>query len=98
MPLIIILRKLPIFGLGGVFQVLIAAGSTAGFGSNYNTRCILPLPIIPPSFSSLCSLEAEKRLPEVKGGFVYLGHETRSGCLRGLGSKLKLPLTRPTTY
>ena len=39
----------------------------------------------PPSFSSLQSLEAEKRLPELSGGFVYLGHKTGSGGLRGLG-------------
>ena len=32
-------------------------------------------------FSSL-SLKAEKRLPEVRGGFVYLGKKTGSG---GLG-------------
>ena len=65
--------------------MLIASGPTAGLGSNYNTRCILPLPIIPPSFSSLQSLEAEKLLPEVRGEFVYLGHKTESGGLRGLG-------------
>ena len=68
--------------LGVFFQVLTASGTTAGFGSNYNTRCILPLPIIPPSFSSL---QAEKRLPEVGGGFVYLGHKNGNGGLRGLG-------------
>ena len=62
--------------------MLIASDPTAGFGSNYNARCILPLPIIPPSFSSLHSLEAEKRLREVRGGFVYFGHKTGS---RGLG-------------
>ena len=65
--------------------MLIASGPTAGFGSNYNTRCILPLPIIFPSFSSLQSLDADKRFPEVRGGFVYLGHKTGSGGLRNLG-------------
>ena len=67
------------------FQVLIASGPTAGFGSNYNTKCILSLLIIPPSFTSLRSLEAEKLLPEVTGGFVYFRHKTGSGGLRGLG-------------
>ena len=65
--------------------MLITSGSTAGFGSNYNTRRILPLPKVSQSFSFLRSLEAEKRLPEVGGGFVYLGHKTGSGGLRGLG-------------
>ena len=65
--------------------MLIASDQTAGFGSNYNTRCILPLPIIPPSFSSMRSFEAEKRLPEVRGPFVYLGHKTVSGGPRVLG-------------
>ena len=77
--------------------MLIAFDPIARFGSNYNTRCILPLPIIPPSFSSLRSSVAEKRLPEVRGGFVFLGHKTGSGGLRGLGSKFKLPSTRPIT-
>ena len=76
----IISRKLPIFGLGDVFQVL-----TAGFGSNYNTRCVFPLPIIPPSFSSLHSLEAEKRPTEFRDGFVYLGRKTVSRGPRSLG-------------
>ena len=65
--------------------MLIASGPTAGFDSNYNTRCILPLSINPPSFSSLRPLDAKKRLPEVRGGFIYLGHKTGSGGLRGLG-------------
>ena len=65
--------------------MLITSDSTAGFGSNYNTRCILPLPMLSQSFSFLRSLEAEKRLPEVRGGFVYLGHKTGSGVLRDLG-------------
>ena len=51
-----------------------ASDPPIGKGSNYNTRCILPLPIIPSNFSSLRSLEAEKRFPEIIGGFVYLGH------------------------
>ena len=87
MPWIIILRKLPTSGLrGSVFPTLIASGPTAGFGLNYNTRCILPVcPGHPPSFSSLRSSMAEKRLPEVTGGFVYSGHKTGSGGLRGLG-------------
>ena len=55
------------------FQVLIASNPTVGSGLNYKTRFILPLPIIPLSFSSLRSLEAEKRLLEIEGGFVYLG-------------------------
>ena len=38
---------------GVFFQVLIASDPTAGFSSNHNTRCILPLPSIPLSFSSL---------------------------------------------
>ena len=67
------------------FSVLIASNSTARFGSIYNTRCILPLPIITPSFSSLHSLEAEKRLPEIRAGFVCLGHKTGSGVPRSLG-------------
>ena len=85
MPSLNILRKLIISGLRGVFPRLIASGPTARLGSNYNTRCILPLLIIPPSFSSLQSLEGEKPLPEIKGGFVYLRHKTGSGGLRGLG-------------
>ena len=86
MPSLNILRLLPISGLRGcIFQVLVASSPTAGFDSNYNTRCILPLPIIPLSFSSLRSSMAEKRLPEVTGGFVYFGHKTGSGRLRGLG-------------
>ena len=68
--------------------MLIASGLTAGFGSNNNTRCILPLPIILPSFSSLRSSVAENRLPEVRGGFVYLGHKTGIGGLRGLGFQI----------
>ena len=66
---------------GVFFQVLIASGSTSRFGSDYKTRCILPLAIIHPSayWSSVCSLEAEKRLPEVRCGFVYFGHKTESG-------------------
>ena len=78
-------RKLPISALWGVFPNANNAGPAAGISSNYNTRFILPLPIIPPSFSSLRSLEAEKRLPEVRGGFAYFGHKTGSGGLRGLG-------------
>ena len=35
------------------FQVLITSVPTAGLSSNCNTRCILPLPIIPPNFSFL---------------------------------------------
>ena len=49
-------------------QVLIVSDPTAGFGSNCNKRCILPLPSISLSYSSLWSLEAEKRLPDVRGG------------------------------
>ena len=64
--------------------MVIASGTTTGFGSNYNTRYTLPIPISPPSFSSLQSLVPEKRLPEVMGVFVYLGHKTGSGGLRGL--------------
>ena len=63
--------------------MLIVSGPTAGLGVNYNTRCILPLPIMPPSFSSLLK-GAEKRLSEVRSGFVYLGQKTGSGGLRGL--------------
>ena len=78
MPPFINSRKLPISGLGGYFiQVLIASDPTAGFGSNYKSRWILPR-IIPLSFSSLHSLEAEKRFPEVRSGFVHLGHKTGS--------------------
>ena len=73
---------------GVFFQVVIAFDPTAGFGSNYNTKCIVQLPIIPPNFSSLRLLEAEKQLPKIRDGFVYLG----DWC-----SKLKLPSTRPTT-
>ena len=74
------------------FQVLIASGPTAGFSSNYDTRFILPLPISTLSLSSLRSLEAEKRLPEFRGGFVYLGHKTGIGGLGVWGSKTELPL------
>ena len=50
MPPFSILMYIAYFRSKGVFsQVLIASNPTAGFGSNYNTRCILPLPIIPPS-------------------------------------------------
>ena len=65
--------------------MLIASGPTAGFDSKYNTRFILPLPIIPPSFSSPRSSVAEKRFPEVRGVFVYFGHITGSGVPRNLG-------------
>ena len=65
--------------------MLIDSGPTAEFNSNYDTRCILHLPVIPLSFSSLLSLGAEKRLPEVRVGFVYLGHKTGTGGFRGLG-------------
>ena len=65
--------------------MLVASDSRAGFGSNHNLRCILPLPIIPPSFGFLHSLEAEKPLPKVRGGFVYLRHKTGSGATRRLG-------------
>ena len=58
---------------------------TAGIGSNYKTRCALQLPIVSQGFSFLRSLEAEKRLPEVTGGFVYLAHKAGSGGPRGLG-------------
>ena len=68
---------------GVFFHVLIASDPTAGFGSNSNLRCILPLPIIPQSFSSLSSSVAEKQLLEVRGGCVYLGHKTGSGGLDG---------------
>ena len=67
-----------------IFSGMIGSGKIL-FLSNYNKRCILPLPIIPPSFSSLHSLEAEKRLPEVRRGFVYFGHETGSGGFKGSG-------------
>ena len=65
--------------------MLIVSGPTAEFGSIYKTRCVLQLPIVSQGFSFLRSLEAEKRLPEVTGGFVYLGHKAGSGGLRGLG-------------
>ena len=48
--------------------MLIASGLTAVFGSNYNTRCIVPLPIIPSSFSS--KFHANEL--EHQGGSVHL--------------------------
>ena len=93
MPASIILRELPISDLNGCFvQVVLASCPTAGFSSNYNTRCILPLQIIRPRFSSLRSLEAEKRTPKARDGFVNLGHKTGNGVLGFWSSKFKLDL------
>ena len=46
--------------------MLITSDLTAGLGSNYNTRCILPLTML--SLSFLRSVGLEKRLPEVGWG------------------------------
>ena len=62
----------------------VASDPPVGNGSNFNTTCILPLLIIPPSFNSQRSVAAETRFPEVSGGFVCLGHKTGSGGPRGL--------------
>ena len=64
--------------------MLITSGSTARFGSNYNTRFILPLPMLSQSFSFLRSVGSEKQLPEVGVGSICIGHKTRSRGPRGL--------------
>ena len=56
------LRKFPIS------PVPITSGSTAGYGSNYNKKCDLTLPMISQIYGSLRSVGPEKRLPEVGGG------------------------------
>ena len=79
-------RRSCLFRSQGVFfQVLIASDPTVGNRSKYNTRCILPQSINPPSFSSLHSSDGEKRLPEVRGGFLHVGQKTGSGVPRSLG-------------
>ena len=99
MPSFNILRKLPIPGLRGCFsKVPITSGSSAGFGSIYYTKSIVPLPMLSQSFSLLRSLEVEKRVTELRGWFVSLEHKTKVGVLGVWGSKIELPLTWATTY
>ena len=64
--------------------MLITSGSTAGFGSIYNTICILPLPMLSQSFSFLRSMGSEEGLPEVGVGSICIGHKTGSRGPRGL--------------
>ena len=63
----------------------ITSGSAAGFGSNYNTRCTLLLPMLSQSFNFLRSVGSENRLPEVGVGSICIGHSTGSRGPRGLG-------------
>ena len=58
--------------------MLISSGSTAGFSSNDNTRCILPLAMLSQSFSFLCSSGSVKRLSEVGVGSICIGPKTGS--------------------
>ena len=84
MPPFIILRKLPVSGPRGFFQVLVDCNLATTY---HPSKCQLP-----------AFFGAEKRLPEVRDGSVYLGHKTGSGALGVWGSKLELPSTGPTIY
>ena len=94
MPWLIILRSKGMF-----FQVLLARNPTVRNRSKFNRKNILPLAIISPSFGSLRSLGAEKRIRKVWGGFVCLGHKTgswyrRSAVLNLNFTQLGLPHTK----
>ena len=73
----------PVYGV--FFQVLIASNPTTGFGSYFDTRRTLVLPMLSRSFSSLRSVGSEKRLPEVGVGAICIGHSTGSRGPGGLG-------------
>ena len=84
-------------------QVLIASDSTLGNGSNYNTRCILPLHIIPSKFGSPLSLRPRNDFQKIGVGYfltLWVGCfliKLEVVVLGFWGSKFKLPSTRPTT-
>ena len=82
---LIILRKLPTFGLRGLFPSANSFRSNRRIWFKLQFKILLATTYHPPSFSSLCSSVVEKRFPEVTGAFVYLGHKTGSGGLGGLG-------------